>query len=145
MLQEPPSTLETEVLRDAIRSLEVALGVWGGGGRGDREAWGGDYLRQARRLLQAPSAESAASALLMIGEVSRSCDSEATGIVKAAERAARDVVVVRCRSQQLDPANRVEFLSVAERAFGVSDEGLDREVAACLLVAFYKLGRRPLE
>ena len=107
--------------------------------------WGGDYLRQARRLLQAPSAESAASALLMIGEVSRSCDSEAIGIVKAAERAARDVFVLRCRSQQHDPASRLEFLWGAERAFGVSDEGLDREVAACLLVAFYKLGRRPLE
>ena len=57
---------------------------------------------------------------------------------------ARRVVVVRCRSRD-DPGNRLQFLLAAERAFGVSDEGLDWELAACLLVAFYKLGRRPLE
>ena len=129
-------------MRHAMLSLEGALGVWGGRGvPGDREARGGDCLREALRLLEAPSAKSAASALIMIGEVPRSCDSEAIGIVKAAERAARDVVVVRCRSRD-DPGDRLQFLLAAERAFGVYEEGLDQELAACLLVAYHKLRRR---
>ena len=39
-----------EKTRDAIQSLEAALGAWGG-----REEWGGDALREARRLLERPA------------------------------------------------------------------------------------------
>jgi len=123
-------------------SLQGALGVWGGRGvPGGREAWGGDCLREARHLLEAPSAESAASALIMIGDVSRSCDVEAIGAVKAAERAVRDVVVLRCRSQA-DPGNREDFLDAAEEAFGRRGLGLERELQACLLLAYHKLRPR---
>ena len=129
-------------MRHAMLSLEGALGVWGGRGvPGDREAWGGDRLREALRLLEAPSAKSAASALILIGDASRSCDQDALGVVKAAERAARDVVVVRCRSQA-DPGNREDFLLAAEEAFGRRGRGLDRELEACLKLAFYKLRLR---
>ena len=88
-------------MREATLSLQRALGVWGGrGDSGSREEWGGACLTEALRLLEAPSAKSAASALILIGDASRSCDQDALGAVKAAERAARDVVVVRCRSQE---------------------------------------------
>ena len=76
----------------------------------------------------APFAKSAASALMEIGDVAQSCDQAAEGAVKAAERAARDVVVVRCRCQ--------------EEAFGRRGRGLDRELEACLRLAFYKLRLR---
>ena len=84
------AALAAEKTRDAIQSLEAALGAWGG-----REEWGGDALREACRLLEAPCAKSAASALIVIGEVAQSCDEEAASAVKAAERAVRDVVVLR--------------------------------------------------
>ena len=129
-------------MRAAMLSLEGALGVWGGRGvPGYREAWGGDRLREALRLLEAPSAKSAASALILIGDVSRSCDQDALGAVKAAERAARDVVVLRCRSQA-DPGNREEFLLAAEEAFGRRVWGRDTERQACLKLAYHKLRLR---
>ena len=129
-------------MREATLSLQRALGVWGGRGvPGDREARGGDCLREALRLLEAPSAKSAASALIMIGDVSRSCDQDALGAVKAAERAARDVVVLRCRSQA-DPGNREEFLLAAEEAFGRRVWGLDQELQARLKLAYHKLRLR---
>ena len=77
----------------------------------------------------------------MIGEVPRSCDQDALGAVKAAERAARDVVVLRCRSQA-DPGNREEFLLAAEEAFGRRVWGLDKERQACLKLAHHKLWLR---
>jgi len=130
------------VLRDAISALERVLGVWGGRGvPGGREAWCGDLLREALRLLEAPSAKSAARALILIGDVSQSCDQDALGAVKAAERAARDVVVLRCRSQA-DPGNREHFLLAAEEAFGRRVWGFDQELQACLKLAYHKLRLR---
>ena len=84
------AALAAEKTLDAIQSLEAALGAWGG-----REEWGGDALREARRLLEAPCAKSAASALIVIGEVAQNCDEEAESAVMAAERAMRDVVVLQ--------------------------------------------------
>ena len=102
---------------DAVKSLETALGVWGG--REGREECGRDALREARRLVEdLPwSAKSAMAALIKIGEVARSCDREAACAVKAAERAVRDVVVVRCQSQD-NLEDRFVFLLNAEDAFG---------------------------
>ena len=129
-------------MREATRSLQRAFGVWGGRGvPGGREAWGGACLTEALRLLEEPSAKSAAKALILIGDASRSCDQDALGVVKAAERAARDVIVVRCRSQA-DPGNQKEFLQAAEEAFGRRGRGLDRELEACLKLAHYKLRLR---
>ena len=53
-------------------------------------------LENARRLLEGPCAKSAASALMDLAQVAKSCDKKALGAVKAAERAVRDVVVLRC-------------------------------------------------
>ena len=128
-------------MREATLSLQRALGVWGGrGDSGSREEWGGACLTEALRLLEAPSAKSAASALILIGDASRSCYQDALGAVKAAERAALDVVVVRCRSQA-DPGNREEFLQAAEEAFGRRGQRLERELEACMLLAYHKLRR----
>jgi len=110
--------------RDAIQSLGAA-----------EEAGGGDSLGQAIRLLEAPCAESAASALMALADVVRSCDEEARGAVKAAQRAVRDVVVARCRSQA-ELGDREAFLEAAERAFG---RPLDRDLRAVLLLAFHKV------
>ena len=123
--------LEARLIQDAIQSLEAALGAWGG-----REEWGGDALKEACRLLEAPCAKSAASALIVIGEVAQNCDvEEAESAVMAAERAMRDVVVLRCQSQDR-PGDRTLFLDAAEEAF---DKRLGKELQMLLLLAFHKI------
>ena len=82
-----------EKTRYAIWSLEAA------------EEGGGDALGEARRLLEAPCAKCAASALMAIDDVAKSRDTGALGAVKAAERAVRGVVVLRCLSQA-EPRDR---------------------------------------
>ena len=131
------AALAAEKTRDAIQSLGTALGAWGG--RGYRDELGGDALREARSLLERSpwTAKSAFSALIKIGEVAETCDEEALGAVKAAERAVRDVVVLRC-CPQAEPANRGAFLEAAEEAFG---SPLDRELQAVLLLAYHKIAR----
>ena len=134
------AALAAEKTWDAIQSLQAALGAWGGrggpGSPGCREEWGGDALREARRLLEVPCAKSAASALIVIGEVARNCDvEEAESAVMAAERAMRDVVVLRCQSQDR-PGDRTLFLDAAEEAF---DKRLGKELQMLLLLAFHKI------
>ena len=131
--------MEAEKTRDAIQSLRTALGALGGRLRqgGFRDKCGGDLVKDALYLLEFgwPSPKNAANALIMIGYVADSCDEEAAGAVKAAERAVRDVVVLRCRSQA-DPGDRGAFLNAAVEAFG---RPLERELEACLILAFHKL------
>jgi len=114
-----------EKKRDAIRSMEAV------------EEACGHALENARRLLEGPCAKSAASALMDLAQVAKSCDSDkdAFATVKAAERAVRDVVVLRCCSQA-GTADRSAFLEAAEEAFG---RPLDRELRAKLLLAFHKI------
>ena len=112
--------------QNAVRSLEAA-----------EVAGGGEALGEARQLLEDPCAKSAASALMAIADVAKGCDKEALGAVKAAERAVRDVVVVRCRSRA-EPGDRGAFLEAAEEAFG---RPLDRELRAVLLLAYHKFAK----
>ena len=137
--------MEAEKTRDAIQSLRTALGALGGRLRqgGFRDKWGGDILREALYLLEFdwPSAKNAARAHIMIGCVADSCDEEAKGAVKAAQRAVRDVIVLRCRSVS-EPRDRDAFILAAEEAFGRRGEPLDDELQALLLLAYYKLHRR---
>ena len=134
--------MEAEKTRDAIQSLRTALGALGGRliQGGFREKWGFHFLRGAIYLLELdwPSAKNAASALIMIGYVADSCDEEAEGAVKAAQRAVRDVVVLRCCSVS-EARNRETFILAAEEAFGRRREPLDRELQALLLLAYDKL------
>ena len=136
--------MEAEKTRGAIQSLRTALGALGGrvSQGGFRDKWGGDILREALYLLELdwPSAKNAANAHIMIGYVADSCDEEAEGAVKAAQRAVRDVVVLRCCSVS-EARNRETFILAAEEAFGRRGEPLDHELRAVLLLAYHKLHR----
>ena len=83
------------------------------------------------------ASSSAFSALIEIGDVAQTCDEEVEDAVRAAERAVRDVVVVRCQSQD-DPEDRFAFLLNAEEALG---QPLSKELKAVLSLAFYKIAR----
>ena len=137
---EPGSLAEK--MWDALGYLEDALEAWGG--RGGREDWGGDTLTEARRLLEEPGAKSAANALIGIGEVAKSCDEEAVGAVKAAERAVRDVVVLRCCAPgDVRTISHGDILQDLEAAFDRPLQGdflprADQELRACMLLAFHK-------
>jgi len=121
-----------EKKRDAIRSMEAV------------EEACGHALGNARRLLEGPCAKSAASALMDLAQVAKSCDKGALAAVKATERAVRDVVVLRCcagrRPREVDHG---AFLEAAEAVFerplhgAVSDA--DRLLGATLLLAHHKL------
>ena len=120
--ETPPG--EAEAL-DASRALEVA------------EAANGDArLGEARRLLDSPGAQSAAVALTTVTAAAADCAPEAIGAIKAAERAVRDVVVLRLARAQ--PGDRGAFLETAEEAFGGP---LDEERKAVLLLAYHKMAR----
>ena len=108
------------------------------------EAGGGDALGEARGLLQTPCAQSAAIALLAIGHAATICGDEARGPLLEAERAVRDVVVLRCcagrRPRDVDHG---AFLEAAEAVFGRPLHGAvgdaDRLLRAKLLLAHHKL------
>ena len=112
-----------EKTRDAIRSMEAV----------EKEC--GHDLENSRRLLEGPSAKSAASALMDLESLAKSCDKGALAAIKAAERAVRDVVVLRCCSQG-EEKDRGAFLEAAKEAFG---RPLDRELRAKLLLAASKI------
>ena len=129
---------EADKTEDAIRLLVAAEG-----------AGGGDELGEARGLLQTPCAQSAANALIAIGHVATNCDAETLGAVKAAERAVRDVVVLRCCAPGggvLD-VDEGAFLEAAEVAFNKPLRGgfmmgkEDQDLRSVLLMAYYKLRR----
>ena len=104
----PEIPQEAEKTRDAIRFVRVA-----------EEACGGDGLREALGLLHMPDAQSAAHALIALGDVAKNCDKkEALAAVKDAERATRDVVVLRCcdlGGGLLNVAKKEAFFSSASR------------------------------
>ena len=102
-----------------------------------QRAGGGDALADAHLSLLRGEAQSAADALIIIGDVAKNCNKNVQGAVKEAERAARDVVVMLCGGRVLDSAT---FLAVAGDAFahrGIrrgDDE--NRELRAVLLLAY---------
>ena len=115
---------------DATRSLEAA------------EAASGDaLLTEARRLLDTTGATAAASALLMTMTAAKRCDGRARDALKSAERAVRDVVVVRCCADRFlwpQLRGRASFLAAAEQAFGGPLEPIDRDLRAALLLAYHR-------
>ena len=134
----PEIPQEAEKTRDAIRFVRVA-----------EEACGGDGLREALGLLHMPDAQSAAHALIALGDVAKNCDKkEALAAVKDAERATRDVVVLRCcdlGGGLLNVAKKEAFLGLADSAFAEHLRGArlgdaaNRELRWFLLLAYYKL------
>ena len=124
--------------RDADKSLEAAQGAVPA--RAGKRALG-----HARRLLARGCAKSAARALMGIGRVAADCDESALRAVQAAERAMRDVVVLRlCAPREV---GHDAFIQAAEVAFSRRFRGgflsrEDRELRACLLLAYHKLRAR---
>ena len=125
--------------------LEKAIGALGdrptqGGFRDKRSS---DIIKEViRLLLRAPSAKNAADAFIMMGQVADSCDTEAEGNVKAAQRVVADVVVLRCRSVSEPPGTKEAFIRAAEEAFGRRRGDLDRGLENLLLLALHKLQKR---
>ena len=78
---------------------------------------------------------------MAVADVANICEKEARCAVKAAERAVRDVVVMRCRLQAA-PGDRGAFLEAAEEAFG---RPLDRELRAVLLLAYHKVAKGKID
>jgi hypothetical protein len=75
-------------------------------------------LAEARGLLRAaPAPGSAARALIIVGHVVANWPLDALDAVRKAERAVRDVVVLRCCSTTA-PRDRDAFRALAEEAFG---------------------------
>ena len=136
--------MDAKKTRDAVQSLRTALEAFGGRliQSSYREKLGFDFLKEAIYLLELerPSANNVARAHTMIGCVADSCDEEAEGAVKAAQRAVRDVVVLRCCSVS-EARNPETFIVAAEEAFGRGGEPLGRELKAVLLLAYHKLHR----
>ena len=135
----PEIPQEADKTREAIRLVVAA-----------EEAGGGDRLREARGLLHTPDAQSAAHALIALGNVAKTCDKEALEAVKAAERAARDVVVLRCCDigGGLLNVKQDAFLDLADAAFAEHLRGArlgdaNRELRAFLLLAYHQLRRDP--
>ena len=136
--------MDAEKTRDAVQSLRTALEAFGGRliQGSFREKLGFDFLKEAIYLLELerPSANNVARAHTMIGCVADSCDKEAEGAVKAAQRAVRDVIVLRCCSVS-EARNPETFILAAEEAFGRGGEPLGRELQTLLLLAYHKLHR----
>ena len=135
----PDITREAGLTNFAIRLVVAA-----------EEAGGGDALRGARRLLLTGDTQSAVDALIVLGNVAQTCDKKALAKVKAAERAARDVVVLHCCAPGggvLDVGKNA-FLEAAGAAFAEHLGGArlgdanHRELRAFLLLAYHKL-RQP--
>ena len=112
-----------------------------------QRAGGGDALADAHLSLLRGEAQSAADALIIIGDVAKNCNKNVQGAVKEAERAARDVVVMLCGGRVLDSAT---FLAAAGVAFahrgirlGDKENLQSRELRAVLLLAYFKLQRKP--
>ena len=100
-----------------MRPLDIALGEWGGRGQDFQAQWGGRELREARMLLETrPLRQCTARALLKIRDVRLTCNVEAQSALGAAERAVRDVVVMRCGGGPRQQ-NREAFYIALERAF----------------------------
>ena len=143
-LVNPRTDLEANITREAILCLEKAIRALG-----DRPTQGGfrdkmnsDVIKDVICLLRTPSAKDAADAFIMMGQVADSCDTEAEGNVKAAQRVVADVVVLRCRSVSEPPGTKEAFIRAAEEAFGRRRGDLDRGLENLLLLAWIKLRRR---
>ena len=142
-LTNPWADLETNITREAIVCLEKAIGALGDRPGGFRDKRNSDIIKEViRLLLRAPSAKNAADAFIMMGQVADSCDTEAEGNVKAAQRVVADVVVLRCRSVSEPPGTKEAFILAAREAFGRQGVPLDCKLENLLLLTFYKLRRR---
>ena len=123
-----PSNQEGERAKtqEAIKALQSA-----------EQAGGGEALGEARRSLEASCTKGAASAVMIVADVAKNCECTVREAVKEAERAVRDVLVMRCRCQAV-PGNKDSFLETVEEAFGGS---LEQKLKAKILLSYHKITR----
>ena len=115
-----------EKTREAIKALQSA-----------EQAGGGEALGEARRSLEASCTKDAASAVMIVADVAKNCERTVREAVKEAERAVRDVLVMRCRCQAV-PGDKDSFLETVEEAFGGS---LEQKLKAKILLSYHKITR----
>jgi len=115
-----------EKTQEAIKALQSA-----------EQAGGGEALGEARRSLEASCTKGAASAVMIVADVAKNCERTVREAVKEAERAVRDVLVMRCRCQAV-PGDKDSFLETVEEAFGGS---LEQKLKAKILLSYHKITR----
>ena len=115
-----------EKTREAIKALQSA-----------EQAGGGEALGKACRSLEASCTKSAASAVMIVADVAKNCECTVREAVKEAERAVRDVLVMRCRCQAV-PGDKVSFVETVEEAFGGS---LEQKLKAKILLSYHIITR----
>ena len=115
-----------EKTQEAIKALQSA-----------EQAGGGEALGEARRSLEASCTKGAASAVMIVADVAKNCERTVREAVKEAERAVRDVLVMRCRCQAV-PGDKDSFLETVEQAFG---RPLDQPLKAKVLLSYHKITR----
>ena len=93
-------------------------------------------LDEALQLLAVGDLSTLAGSALKCLQEMPSAPLDAVESVKAAERAVRDLVVIRCRHAAEDQTNRMEFLAKAEHAIG---DDWSIETSAQLLLAYRKV------
>ena len=108
-------TEATQNTRDAIQCLDAA-----------QAATGSATFLSAGDLIADGSTKNAAVVLTSIMRAHELCDAEAKLAVKAAQRAVRDILVIRLRAQ-VPPGDREAFLKAAADAFGYPIVGKVRE------------------
>ena len=74
---------------------------------------------------------------MIVADVAKNCEKEVRCAVKAAERTARDVLVMRCRCQAV-PGDKDSFLETVEQAFGGP---LEQKLKAKILLSYHKITR----
>ena len=93
-------------------------------------------IDKASNLLEKPDPSHAAQAIVEIDNVRQKASQESQiQAIKAAERALRDVLVVRCRSR-VTSDDRAAFIAVVEEAFGAE---WSREHRSLTLLSFHKV------
>ena len=101
---------------------EVPLGV------GDSALW--QVLWGVHFLLEAPGADVAAKAYMLIAGVARGCPERAHKSVKAVAKEVRDILVLRClcEMEPKDHGDRDVFLVVVAKAFGQTSSKECRDI-----------------
>ena len=118
--------LQGAKVREAQRALDVAKDS------GVSTA----IIEDARRLLEKPDPGHAAQAIVKIVNVRQKCSQEfQIQAMRSAERALRDVLVVRCRSR-VTSDDRAAFIAVVEEAFGAE---WSREHRSQTMLSFHKV------
>ena len=122
--------------RDGRRALEAAF-----------HATGDTIFGDALNSLNRPDASCAAHAYTLVSSITAYCGPVTLDLIKSAERAVRDILVLRC-SSRFRPGDRNGFLMAAGEAFGMDlltkpkRPESEQKLRSALLLAFHKVYQR---